>query len=57
MISIDVDKAGDLAAKYQIEAMPTFLVVKSKWNNVIDRVVGGGQGNVDKVYNKAIQSK
>lgn len=37
--------------------MPTFLVIKGKWNNVIETVVGGGQPNVNKVYEKAISSK
>lgn len=37
--------------------MPTFLVIKGKWNNVIETVVGGGKGNVDKVYNAAVKNK
>ena len=37
--------------------MPTFVVIKGQWNNVILNVVGGGQGNVDKVYNHAASNK
>jgi hypothetical protein len=37
--------------------MPTFLVIKGQWNNVIQTVVGGGQGNVDKIYGFALQNK
>lgn len=37
--------------------MPTFLVIKGSWDNVVDRVVGGGKANVDKVFTKAQQNK
>jgi len=37
--------------------MPTFLVVKGQWNNVILTVVGGGKPNVDKVFDNAVQNK
>jgi hypothetical protein len=37
--------------------MPTFLVVKGKWNNVIKNVVGGGQGNVNSVFEHATKNK
>jgi hypothetical protein len=37
--------------------MPTFLVIKGQWNNVIESVVGGGQGNVDKVFGTATKNK
>lgn len=42
LIKIDVDQAAELSAGYKIEAMPTFLVIKGTWNNVVHRVVGGG---------------
>lgn len=57
LIKVDVDQAPELSSAYKIQAMPTFLVVKGQWNNVITTVVGGGQPNVNKVYDTAIQNK
>ncbi len=57
MVTVDVDQAEQLAASYQVQAMPTFLVIKGKWDNVIERVVGGGKANVDNVFAKAQSSK
>lgn len=37
--------------------MPTFLVIKGNWNNVILNVVGGGKANVDKVFAHAANNK
>lgn len=53
LIKVDVDQAPELSTAYKIQAMPTFLVIKGQWNNVILTVVGGGQPNVNKVYEKA----
>ena len=50
LIKVDVDQAPEASQAYQIKAMPTFLVIKGQWNNVILNVVGGGQGNVDKAF-------
>jgi hypothetical protein len=33
--------------------MPTFLVIKDKWNNVIKNVKGGTQENVNIVFGTA----
>lgn len=57
LVKIDVDKSPALSGLYQIEAMPTFLVIKGDAKNVIDKVVGGGQANVDKMVTKASQHK
>lgn len=57
LIKVDVDQSAELSQAYKIQAMPTFLVIKGQWNNVIETVVGGGQGNVDKVIAKAKSSK
>lgn len=57
LITVDVDQSEELSAAYKIQAMPTFLVIKGQWNNVVQTVVGGGQPNVDKVYNFAAQQK
>jgi hypothetical protein len=39
-----------LANKYEIQAMPTLLVVKKKWDNVVKKIVGGGEHNVDQAF-------
>ena len=57
LIKVDVDQSPELSSAYKIQAMPTFLVIKGQWNNVVETVVGGGQGNVDKVVAKAQSSK
>ncbi len=57
LITVDVDQSEELSTAYKIQAMPTFLVIKGQWNNVVQTVVGGGQPNVDKVYNFAAQQK
>lgn len=57
LVKVDVDKSPELSQAYQIQAMPTFLVIKGKWNNVIKNVVGGGKGNVDQVFAHASSSK
>lgn len=55
LITVDVDQSEELSAAYKIQAMPTFLVIKGQWNNVVQTVVGGGQPNVDLVYKYAAQ--
>jgi thioredoxin 1 len=57
LIKIDVDQSTELSGAYNITAMPTFLVIKGQWDNIILTVVGGGQGNVNKVYDFASQNK
>ena len=54
LIKIDVDQSPQLSGAYSVQAMPTFLVVKGQWSNVILNVVGGGKPNVDKVFNHAV---
>jgi hypothetical protein len=29
--------------EYGVDSMPTFLLIKGKWNNILDRVKGGSQ--------------
>jgi len=41
LIKIDVDQAPELSQAYHIQAMPTFLVVQGKWNNIITSKTGG----------------
>lgn len=57
MLKIDVDVAPQLSGAYQVSSMPTFLVVKGSWNNVIYRVSGGSQQYVDYVFSTAQQHK
>lgn len=45
-----MDKSKNLSGAYKVQAMPTFLVLKDKWNNVVETIVGGGNHNVDRVY-------
>lgn len=35
LITINVDEAEELSQAYKIQAMPTFLVLKGQWNNII----------------------
>ncbi|MCL4120614.1 UNVERIFIED_CONTAM: hypothetical protein GTU68_000977 [Idotea baltica] len=57
LIKVDVDQAPELSSAYKVQAMPTFLVIKGKWNNVVATVVGGGQKNVDSIFAQAASSK
>jgi thioredoxin 1 len=47
LIKIDVDLAAELLEKYNIQAMPTFMVFDDNGESLL-RIVGGGQSNVDK---------
>ena len=38
---------------YKIQAMPTFLVIKGQYNNIVNRSEGGSKSNVDKVFDFA----
>lgn len=53
LVKVDVDQAPQLSQAYGVQAMPTFLVIKGQWNNVVLNVVGGGQGNVNAAINAA----
>lgn len=53
LIKVNVDTAGELSGAYNITSMPTFLVVKEKWNNVVHRKSGGSEGIVDEMIAKA----
>lgn len=44
VLKVDVDECEDLAAKYNISSMPTFLFIKNK--NVVDQFSGA---NADKL--------
>lgn len=57
LIKVDVDQSEELSSAYKIKAMPTLLVVKGNWDNVVETVVGGGKANVDKVFAIAQKNK
>jgi hypothetical protein len=42
-----------LTAAYKVQAMPTFLVIQGKWNNIVETKAGGGAANVDYFFNLA----
>jgi thioredoxin 1 len=37
VIKIDVDLSQELSVSYEIQCMPTFLLIKGQWNNIIRR--------------------
>lgn len=44
VLKVDVDENEEIAAEYQIEAMPTFVFIKSK--NVVTRFSGANEAKV-----------
>lgn len=50
VLKVDVDKAEDIAQKYDIQAMPTFKVFKN--GQEVDMAVGGNPANVEALFNK-----
>ena len=56
-MKVDVDQCPELSSAYKVQAMPTFLVIHGKWNNVVETIVGGGQGNVNKALEKIASLK
>lgn len=51
-IKIDVDECPDLARKYEIEAMPTFIGIKK--GKQVDKVKGASIVNITKMVEKLI---
>ena len=43
---VDVDEVKEIAAKYEVKAMPTFVLMRG--NEVIDRVVGANPDEIRK---------
>ena len=56
LAKVDVDVADDVATKYGVEAMPTFIVIDSKGKE-IQKVTGGSQSNVDKLVEFILSQK
>lgn len=49
-LKVDVDDADDVAAKYGIEAMPTFIVIKNK--KVVDKLQGASKPKLQEMFKK-----
>jgi hypothetical protein len=37
--------------------MPTFLLIKGQWNNIIRRFEGADKNKVNEIFNEAIKNK
>jgi thioredoxin 1 len=57
LIKIDVDQAEELAAKMAVSSMPTFFAVKDTVSNVLKTMVGANAGNLEKLYQTAVENK
>lgn len=51
-VAVDVDKSGDVAKEYKIEAMPTLVVLKD--GKEVGRVVGAQQGKIKEMIDGAL---
>lgn len=49
-VKVDVDEAGDVAEKYDISAMPTFIVLKN--GEKVDEMVGADTGKLEQLFQK-----
>jgi len=56
LVKVDVDVNGEAATKYGVTAMPTFSVL-DRQGNVILTKVGGSQGVVNEIVDKAVSLK
>jgi thiol-disulfide isomerase/thioredoxin len=54
---IDVDAAHDLAVKFGVNSMPTFLVIKGDTDNVLLKKTGGSEKNVIDMFDCALKNK
>lgn len=50
VLKVDVDKAPDIAEKYDIQAMPTFKVFKN--GKEVETAVGGNPSNIEALFKK-----
>lgn len=57
LIKVNVDEAQELSTGYGIQAMPTFLVVKEKWDHVVLKKTGGSEGIVNEMVAEASKHK
>lgn len=57
MILVDADAATDLTQAYKVMSMPTSIVVKTTWDNVVFSITGASEGNINTVMSKALANK
>jgi hypothetical protein len=57
MILVDADAATDLTQAYKVLSMPTSIVVKTTWDNVVFSITGASEGNINTVMSKALANK
>jgi thioredoxin-like negative regulator of GroEL len=43
---VDVDKASDLAKKFQVTAMPTLYLIAETINNHVEKVIGANLAKI-----------
>ena len=43
LVKVNVDAAPELSNGYNIQCMPTFLLIKGTWNNVVERIEGADE--------------
>ena len=49
-LKVDVDETDDIAAEYQIEAMPTFVLIKNK--QVVEKFSGANEGKLKETIDR-----
>ncbi len=54
LAKVNVDVNQEASTRYGIQAMPTFIVIDAK-GNVVHKVTGGSEGNVNQCFEKAKQ--
>jgi thioredoxin 1 len=50
ILKVDVDEAEELAVKYEVSAMPTFICIKN--GEVVDTVIGADPVKVEELFKK-----
>ena len=54
VIKVNTTYSEELVNTWGIKAMPTYLVIKGKWNTVVSElVIGAGKDKVDKIFDLA----
>ncbi|WJX62398.1 hypothetical protein P8452_47397 [Trifolium repens] len=49
-IKIDVDELMDMASAFQVQAMPTFILIKK--GKIVEKMVGAKKGQLQKLIEK-----
>jgi thioredoxin-like negative regulator of GroEL len=56
LIKIDADHAPDLVEKYLIDSIPSFVVVKENWDNILHVKSCSNKEDVRKIFDTAIHN-